>query len=194
MVTKVQTKEQIEQEVKITQLEGNLTALATDLASSVQREKEASQENIIISNDCLRLQRKLDGFGKEKTASIILQPGQLPAVFLTGWWSDRDLHNLHRPFSVAIRMQKKDETPKAIRPFKDFVRARTDELIKEELKKLGLKKEDVLIHINPLKDLEEIPPKDDLEVLSGAPVDERPLMKENIEQASKKEHKLKKGA
>lgn len=102
-----QTNQEIEQQARVTQLEEQNEAIVRDLAESVQREKEAAQDILDLSDKLLVANKNLDGYGKEKTATIFLKPGERPVIDLVGHWAARDWASLNRQFLETVRRQPK---------------------------------------------------------------------------------------
>lgn len=131
-----QTNQEIEQQARVTQLEEQNEAIVRDLAESVQREKEAAQDILDLSDKLLVANKNLDGYGKEKTATIFLKPGERPVIDLVGHWAARDWASLNRQFLETVRRQPKimvdqeptedsepvgDKTDSAVQAFQDSV-------------------------------------------------------------------------
>ncbi len=68
----------------------------------VEAEKKAEKAD----DETLRLQLKLNSFGKEKVAIITLSETADPVVDLDGFWSKKDYASMQKPFLRAIRVQK----------------------------------------------------------------------------------------
>ena len=104
-MTESQTNQEMEQQARLTQLEEQNEAIARDLAESIQREKEAAQDILDLSDKLLVANKNLAGYGKEKTATIFLKPGERPVIDLVGHWAARDWLSLQRQFLETVRKQ-----------------------------------------------------------------------------------------
>jgi len=65
-MTDSQSSREIEERARLTQLEEKNEAIRQDLAESIQREREAAQDNLDLSDELLVVHKKLEGYGKEK--------------------------------------------------------------------------------------------------------------------------------
>ena len=92
---------------EIEELKVNLDIEKQKLEDATETISILEKRNSRAENDVIRAKRKLDGYGKERSAAICIDEEGAVEVVVDGQWSTRDYTLVLRPFSQAIKLNNR---------------------------------------------------------------------------------------